>query len=501
MLKIKETSIATRKLLTDLKRYSAMKDSLPSGFVSDLEKAYDAEVLGPNAMQRLDATLRSWYKRCAKHLASELKKLPPLHPIKCPISVLDTRGFSRLEVAHTRTLAWLLDPTKEHGFSDALIRGLVCELGTAGIPPRLHGVKVKAERFFRDSDTEGVGRTDVWVEAVRNDRPWLLVIEAKIDAQEGSDQLASYNKAIADWERTHVDCQETTRVFLTPDGREPSSGSPEWKPLSFKSMARAFCRTLSSLRGREGYHFLRFYLSGVFRDILDLPTGTNAGDHNRYKLLAYLIDADRPPAVKENHKMSATGSALGFYIRHWQVMQALNDDGRSLLATMPVDMQEKLKEVKKRAEKQTDDLLKRCAEAIDTHCKHVANARSKVRSRQPGVAQGIKLRLWPKRCWHNGPLRREIGVWIEEYKHQPVLVLYIWARGGSPAEERLACILGAKVTHRSEDFGWRAGSVFVGQPIPLKAKKDFTLDEGELLLQLKQRLKLVKKHDLQRILS
>jgi hypothetical protein len=92
-----------------------------------------------------------------------------------------------------------------------------------------------------------------------------LVIEAKIDAVEGPEQAARYDE----WIDVHLAPSPVIRVFLTPDRRPPISASmPEtWKAVSFMDLAILFRKELVHLQNKPGYHFLRHYLTGIFKDI------------------------------------------------------------------------------------------------------------------------------------------------------------------------------------------------------------------------------------------
>jgi hypothetical protein len=154
---------------------------------------------------------------------------------------------------------------------------------------------VRAERFYRIPAEEDAGRTDVWVEGwwgkSARRKSGLVVIEAKVDSCEGEDQLARYDSEIARWRKEHdISSENVCRIFLTPDeGREASTGE-NWKALSFGQLARALCDAANSLRNKPGYHYFRFYVAGILRDILGLPIGKSPtrGDPSRYRLLGFL---------------------------------------------------------------------------------------------------------------------------------------------------------------------------------------------------------------------
>jgi len=115
----------------------------------------------------------------------------------------------------------------------------------------------------------------------------MLVIEAKVDAFESDRQLHIYDKWFANIpkETTRVD-----RVFLTPDGRTPNTSKERWAALSFLQVACAFRRAYPKLKSTPGYDFLRYYISGVLKDIcgLSLPMIDAAKHADPYSCKKYL---------------------------------------------------------------------------------------------------------------------------------------------------------------------------------------------------------------------
>jgi hypothetical protein len=270
---------------------------LSQKFLRDLQDAYEADGRddpSPWELEDLEARLDKWAAACEERLQNTWKRLHPDHPMNCPISLFGTMDFGRLEVAHTRTLAWLLDPRKEHGFGNALVKLLLREVHARGQRTAFYPDLVQAERFYRNSAEEDAGRTDVWVRGLWGEsaspKPGLVVIEAKIDASEGAAQLARYNSEIARWQQEHnISSENICRIFLTRDGAEGSTAE-NWKSLSFSQLAWALCEAANSLRNRPGFHYLRLYIAGVLKDILRLPIGKPPirGEPGRYRLLAFL---------------------------------------------------------------------------------------------------------------------------------------------------------------------------------------------------------------------
>jgi hypothetical protein len=110
-----------------------MHQALSSLFLADLDRVYvedcspalgDAE----SDLDELAGQFSDWRAAKRKQIRALLSSLPEDDPIRCPISLLGTLDFGRLETAHTRTLAWLLDPGREHGFGAHLLRSLLAHV-------------------------------------------------------------------------------------------------------------------------------------------------------------------------------------------------------------------------------------------------------------------------------------------------------------------------------------------------------------------------------------
>jgi hypothetical protein len=279
--------------LSDLRCIHQESESgLAPEFFDELRHVHETgcfDYIAIEELRNLERKLNRWSERRKEELRQKLDKLPPDHPIKCPISLLEVKGYGRTEVAHTRILAWLLDPNAEHGFRDALLNALLRYLHRSRAPMRVHVESAVPEWYYKNFDKEEAGRTDIRIEGSLEDRPWLLVIEAKIDSSEGDHQLERYDREIKKWQNNRKGVVvEIERVFLTPDRRPPNSGGKTWTALSFADLARVFWGTADSLTMTPGYHFLRYYLAGVMKNILHLPIGEDADQLDSYKLLGFL---------------------------------------------------------------------------------------------------------------------------------------------------------------------------------------------------------------------
>jgi hypothetical protein len=293
--------------LADLDIVSPKADDgkLPLNFARDLEDAY-ADALAylrqQPAISVADLTslaedLNTWRSDYQRLLRQYLAQLPLDDPLLGQVSLFATMDYGRLETAHTRALAWMLD-NQEHGFGNHLLEALLRHL-LKGRQIRLTHVEQVESEYpvdYGPARTEA-GRIDVLAKGRWEDKEmgkevsWLLVIEAKIDAEEGEEQLSQYD----DWLERYPQTIEILRVFLTPNGRAPRTSS-EWKILSFMDLASVF-RRVSGLQDRPGYHFLRYYLTGVLRDICRLPVPISSDSKNPYAVVDYLksvLDIDEP---------------------------------------------------------------------------------------------------------------------------------------------------------------------------------------------------------------
>ena len=281
--------------------------SFPSTFVSDLDSVYaHALTLTPQEpsvadLDSLAGDLKAWRSYTQRQLQAYLARLPSDDPLLNPVSLFGTMDYGRLETAHTRTLAWLLDK-EEHGFGFQLLEALLLHLPESGAIRLTRVGRVESELPVRCGPSrKSAGRIDVLAEGTwdesGNEVSWLLVIEAKIDAGESEEQLSLYE----DWiEDRPQDCK--LRVFLTPEGRKPQTALTEWYTLSFPDLAGVFRRVSTGLKCKLGYHFLRYYLTGLLRDVCGLPVPISANCSNPYAAVEYLKSVFAPSESEDGHE-------------------------------------------------------------------------------------------------------------------------------------------------------------------------------------------------------
>lgn len=136
------------------------------------------------------------------------------------LNVWEAVNIARSELKHCSFLRWLLDPRGSHYQGDLFLKRF-SESFPREIPKdELSSCKVKSEDFYH-----GVGRVDISITG----RSFIIVIEAKIDADEQEDQVSRYGQLRQDSPKNVV------IVFLTKDGREPDTGDADlciaWKDI------------------------------------------------------------------------------------------------------------------------------------------------------------------------------------------------------------------------------------------------------------------------------
>lgn len=234
-----------------------------------------------NSLHTLASRFRDWRQTTEVFMQSRLEKLPSDDPLRCPISLFGTLDFGRLETAHTRALAWLLDPKREHGFGLTLVRAILDHLGDKR--------NFSVNRVMSEHPIQG-GRIDVLAEGTwtSDGRGWVLLIEAKIDAGEGQDQLRRYEN----WLQSYAVAPDRFRIFLTPNGDAPEFPEDDWVPLSYSQLVRVFRSAYDELRDTAGFHFLRFYLAGVLQDVCHWPRELRGPVADPYAVADYLRTLD-----------------------------------------------------------------------------------------------------------------------------------------------------------------------------------------------------------------
>jgi hypothetical protein len=204
-----------------------------------------------------------------------LDTLPKYDPLRCRVSLFGSLDLGIRETAHTRAIAYLMDPNRDHGFGYILLRTFLMQIFGWNEKSQLTDVEVDSEL---PSDG-GRDRLDIFIKGKRTliqgkVETWMVIVEAKIAADEGEDQLARYEDQLY---KKIAPSDYQALVFLTPDGREPTTGSKggglKWTRFSFMKLVAGFRPKLRELCEHPEFGYLRHYMTGVLKDIYLLNCG------------------------------------------------------------------------------------------------------------------------------------------------------------------------------------------------------------------------------------
>jgi hypothetical protein len=140
-------------------------------------------------------------------------------------NMFEVLGRPRLEMAHSRAIAWLMNPREAHGLRDEFLKQFF-ERAHLAIPPDTIRAVVAIEKRLPSGR-----RVDIEVSAPG----WALVVENKIDASEGKDQTSDYEEYYRDLKSRKPKGYEFYSVFLTRRGQ--LAGAREgFHPVSYKDV-------------------------------------------------------------------------------------------------------------------------------------------------------------------------------------------------------------------------------------------------------------------------
>lgn len=175
-------------------------------------------------------SLQNWFNTLREPLAAATHVTQFFNP-------WEISGLKDDEIRNTKVLQWILDPKGSHGFGHLFLYTLIMYLNNdckINFPETVtENYQVRTEVAYDNS------RIDLEI----SDADFYLIIEVKINAAEGKDQLKRYVKVAKEKASGRPICV----VFLTPTGRRPqTAGKYEKyvKPMSWKQISTLFSETL-----------------------------------------------------------------------------------------------------------------------------------------------------------------------------------------------------------------------------------------------------------------
>lgn len=176
-----------------------------------------------------------------------------------------TMRMEHMEIRHSAILAWLLDPSETHGFSDRFLKAFIGEAlrgrSDLGYPTAL---KV-SQSDMRDAEIRREWQNiDLLIVSRRND--WAFIIENKFNSRQHQGQLAKYASRVTAIYGQSSRAMTVRGIFLTLNGEEPED--ERYAPITYASIVELLPRLMAiegQTLGQEVASFLRQYLE-VLKD-------------------------------------------------------------------------------------------------------------------------------------------------------------------------------------------------------------------------------------------
>lgn len=141
-------------------------------------------------------------------------------------------GIVRQEIRHSNALAYLLNPNEAHGMGDRLLKSIICQaIDESNHQRRPRKLDVMLADFGDAQVKREDDHIDVLVHSPSN--KVVLVIENKVDAGEGAQQLKGYREKLCE----RFKDAKLVFVYLTVDGNAPSDNG-WWAPVSYRDLSQ-----------------------------------------------------------------------------------------------------------------------------------------------------------------------------------------------------------------------------------------------------------------------
>lgn len=160
-----------------------------------------------------DDPVREDEEEALREFLTDSECLEPLSKWTRRFNVFDVLKITNTEIRHSNVLAWLMDPTENHGLHDGVIRGFVDYVA------RRAGGDRALDDLLMDCDGFSIRREWCHIDilAVNEKEKYVLCVENKIFSGEHDDQLARYRSEV----EREFPAYRQRFVFLTPDREMP----------------------------------------------------------------------------------------------------------------------------------------------------------------------------------------------------------------------------------------------------------------------------------------
>lgn len=154
-----------------------------------------------------------------KTLQADASELEQVGELLDRFNVFETIGFRAQELMHSRLLAFLLDPNRNHGLGDLFLRSFLQECAESAnryALPQIDDDGSLSQTTVRTEVYTGDGRIDILL--LNETEKWAVIVENKIWTTEHSDQLGKYYRFVKEEHTSY----QVWGIYLTPYGDTPS---------------------------------------------------------------------------------------------------------------------------------------------------------------------------------------------------------------------------------------------------------------------------------------
>ncbi|NOZ28513.1 MAG: PD-(D/E)XK nuclease family protein [Chloroflexi bacterium] len=189
--------------------------------------------------------------------------LERLETLLAEFNIFEALGAVRQELRHSDFLAFLLDPSQNHGLGDAFLKRFLKRVLIRADHPPVSVIEIDVADMQDAIVLREWRNIDILVHDAEN--RLVCTIENKVDAKEQSGQLSRYREVI-----THeFPDRRALFIYLTPEGDEPSDEA--YIPLSYgdiADLANTVRETHESTLGADVSTLMKHYTAMLRRHIV-----------------------------------------------------------------------------------------------------------------------------------------------------------------------------------------------------------------------------------------
>lgn len=154
-------------------------------------------------------------------------------------------GASDYEIRHSKVIAWLLDPTSGHGFSEFVFRQLLV-IAIQNYGKRFQVTDLSDIKIYTEWVVESSGER-IDIVGVSETNNFVIVVENKVNASQRDGQLTSYRKAI----ETKYSGYTYYPFFLSLFGDAPGEEDEWYMVLSYSNVISVLVSLLEKIGNGE----------------------------------------------------------------------------------------------------------------------------------------------------------------------------------------------------------------------------------------------------------